>query len=108
MADDMYPMAGNPMDSQSAPPSDQNRDAEEEQGGGESALIPKSILDGMDIKVGSSITLKVVHEYEDEIEVQAVKGGEKSEDGGGMRDGDGSEMQAAMGRMGSMGDTGEG
>lgn len=41
----------------------------------ETALLPKSFLAGK--KVGDTITLKVVHEYDDEIEVGAA--GESTE-----------------------------
>ena len=38
----------------------------------ETTLIPKSML-GDDCKVGGEITLEIVHEYEDEIEVKCCK-----------------------------------
>lgn len=47
--------------------------------GGESALIPKSLLMGKEYKVGETIPLKVVHIFEDEVEVQCEPY-EKSED----------------------------
>lgn len=38
--------------------------------GGETVLIPKSLLQGKEYKAGETIRLKVVHIYEDELEVQ--------------------------------------
>lgn len=37
---------------------------------GETALVPKSILAGKDLKPGDTVTFKVVHLYDDEIELR--------------------------------------
>jgi hypothetical protein len=39
----------------------------------ESALIPKSLLGGKEFKPGDEISLKVLHIYEDEVEVEYSK-----------------------------------
>lgn len=36
----------------------------------ETALLPKSILGGKDFKEGEEVVLKIVHLYDDEVEVQ--------------------------------------
>lgn len=43
------------------------------------ALLPKSILGGKKFKPGDEVVLKIVHEYEDEVEVAYAKR-EKSEE----------------------------
>jgi hypothetical protein len=40
--------------------------------GGETALIPKSLFQGREFKPDEIISLKVVHLFEDEVEVQPV------------------------------------
>lgn len=47
--------------------------------GGESALIPKSLLMGKDFNPGDEVVLKIVHVYEDEVEVQYATGKESEE-----------------------------
>lgn len=42
----------------------------DEESAGASALIPKSLLAGKDFTVGDEVVLKIVHEYEDEVEVE--------------------------------------
>lgn len=42
----------------------------DEESAGASALLPKSLLAGKDFKVGDEVVLKIVHEYEDEVEVE--------------------------------------
>jgi hypothetical protein len=44
---------------------------ESEDEGGDSALLPKSLIG--DVQVGATITLKVLHIYEDEVEVAPVE-----------------------------------
>lgn len=48
---------------------------------GVTALLPKSICPGMDIKPGQTITLKVLKAYDDEIEVEYENGNEGDEGG---------------------------
>lgn len=43
---------------------------EKEDEGGETALLPKSILAGKDFQPGEEVVLKVVHIYDDEVEVE--------------------------------------
>lgn len=67
MAADYY------SDTPTAPPTPdvQPTDANPDKGkGGDSALLPKSIIG--EVEPGQTITLKVVHVYEDEIEVEKV------------------------------------
>lgn len=75
-----------------------------DQEGSESALLPKRILGGKKLNVGDEISLKIVHEYEDEVEVEfsAVKGDER-EGSDGSRDGDGDQMKESLGGMSSFG-----
>lgn len=57
-------------ESPSAPDTeDQETESEEV---GETALLPKSILAGMEFKPGEKLVLEMVHEYDDEIEVRPV------------------------------------
>lgn len=62
----------------------------EEEGAGESAMLPKSILAGKDFNPGDELVLKVVALHGDEVEVEYAKseGGDKGErKGGDMDDG---------------------
>jgi hypothetical protein len=65
----------------SEPGNTSESDADKDQGENEeagpegvTALLPKSICPGMDLQPGQNITLKVLKSYEDEIEVEYVKG----------------------------------
>jgi hypothetical protein len=82
MPDNYYPeMGGDGTDTATADTSTETDSAakdDTQEGESKTALLPKSIM-GMDIKAGDTITLKVVHLYEDEIEVEPV-----SEDKGSM------------------------
>lgn len=49
-------------------------EGEDEYEGGSSALLPKSLVG--DVQPGQTITLKVVHIYEDEVEVEPAAGGD--------------------------------
>lgn len=81
----------------------------EEEGAGESALLPKSICPGMDLKPGDDLPLKVVAIHGDEIEVEYSKEstkGDRDRKGGSMDNGSpkgksyqgiGSRMMAGMG-----------
>lgn len=79
---------------------------DEEQMDGETALLPKSILGGKEFQPGQEVVLKIVREHGDQVEVQYAteKDGEGEEDEGGGAAPE-SEMDGAMGRMGSMGGT---
>ena len=45
-------------------------EAQEETEGGETALIPKSLLGAKEFSPGDEVVLKIVQIYEDEVEVQ--------------------------------------
>jgi hypothetical protein len=68
MPEDMYPEEGGMPQSQTAQP-----ESEEYESGG--SLLPKSLVG--DVKPGDTVTLKVLHVYQDEVEVQkpAPEGG---------------------------------
>lgn len=68
MAADYYPSdgAGPDMDMAATTPDTKPTTAKEE---GETALLPKSILAGKEFKPGDEVVLKIVHMYEDEVEV---------------------------------------
>lgn len=75
MPDSYYPkMQDSPPD---APPAG---DTPPDKAESESVLLPKSILGGKQFKVGDEIVLKIVHEYEDEIEVEYAKDKPDKED----------------------------
>ena len=66
MAEDYYD-TGDMNPEESSPPEASKRGATE---GGETALIPKSLLMGKEFNPGDEVVLKIVHIYEDEVEVQ--------------------------------------
>lgn len=96
--DDMY--GDNASPSQSESPEDMQKEKMEDKDGeqAETTLIPKRLCE--DCKVGEEITFKVVHIYEDEIEIEYAKGEKPSENENEM---DGEEMTMAKGRMNSLG-----
>lgn len=62
----------------------------EEEGAGESAMLPKSILAGKDFNPGDEVVLKVVAIHGDEVEVEYAKEGKdtkRERKGGDMDDG---------------------
>jgi len=59
---------------------DTEKDKSSEESGRESALIPKSLLAGMEIKPGDDVLLRVVHVYPDEIEVEYAHAEEREEE----------------------------
>jgi len=68
--------------------------AKEEDDNQVTALLPKSILMGKKFKPGEEVVLKIVHEYDDEIEV-AYATEKKSKDDSGESD-RGDEMDNSM------------
>lgn len=62
-------MADEYMNSEAPPEMPPKGDMDEEQEEGATALLPKSVLGGKEFKVGEEVVLKIVHEYEDEVEV---------------------------------------
>lgn len=71
---------------------------ETEDEAGESALLPKSLFG--DVKPGQTITVKVKHIYEEEIEVEPAGSGEEDTEA---ESDSGNPMDAAMGQMDRMG-----
>lgn len=69
--------------------------AEEEQTEQETALLPKSIFQ-KDVKVGSECTFKVLHIYDDEVEVEYSHSDKKKPEE------DGDAMAETMGEMDRM------
>lgn len=67
MAEDYYDTGDESVSEESSSPEASQRGATE---GGESALIPKSLLMGKEFNPGDEVVLKIVHIYEDEVEVQ--------------------------------------
>lgn len=61
----------NPGDTEEAPETgtDTEETSEKEDTGEASALLPKSVLGGKEFKPGEEVVLKIVHVYEDEVEV---------------------------------------
>lgn len=70
MMNDHYPDMGGG----GSPPTTEDGQNQEkphnEDEGGSTALIPKSLLAGKEFKVGEEVILKIVHMYEDEVEVE--------------------------------------
>lgn len=54
-------------------------ETDETEGSEPTALIPKSLLAGKEFKPGEEIVLKIVHIYEDEVEVEYAKSEEGEE-----------------------------
>lgn len=70
----------NPSDEQEAPKTGGAEDTETEEDMGEAtALLPKSVLGGKEFKPGEEVVLKIVHIYEDEVEVEYATGEEGEE-----------------------------
>ena len=103
----MYPGGdGGAEDRTSAdsPTGDRKPDDQMDRDEGETALLPKSILGGKEFQPGDEVVLKVVHIYEDEVEVayaaEKKPGGEGA--GLGSPGEGGSEMHQAEGRLSAM------
>jgi hypothetical protein len=96
--------AGSAPASAQADAGDQDpKKADDEKGEGESALLPKSLFAGKEVQPGEEITLKVVRLYDDEVEVECCAGGDKpGKEGEANTDTGGEDMEAAMGKIGSM------
>lgn len=74
MATDYYP---EPDDQ--TPAEGEDEGMEQEESGGKTALVPKSML-GSELKVGDTVTMKVTHIYEDEVELQPAGEGETEDE----------------------------
>lgn len=83
-------------------PEEQNEDHPHEEG--ETALLPKSILAGKEFKPGEEVVLKIVHIYDDEVEVEYATG-EGGKGGGGESE---TPMDKATNKLRSMAGSGGG
>ena len=64
------------------------------------ALVPKSLLAGKDFKPGEEIVFKIVHLYDDEVEIEYASSSKK-DNKDEYSDSDSEEMSSAMDRMDS-------
>lgn len=72
--------------SDSAP--EKSDDGKREESDSESALLPKSFFGDKDLEVGKKCEVKIVHVYEDEVEVEYVRHKKKDNDKDNDKDGD--------------------
>lgn len=79
---EMYDESG-PSSSQSTM---ENKPKDKEESEGTTALLPKSILAGKEFKPGEEVVLKIVHIYDDDVEVEYATGKEDEEKGEGEHD----------------------
>lgn len=93
---DMYPDMGRMEERDGAMDQGGKKPMRDEEGG-ETALLPKSLCPDMEFEPGQELKLKVVHVYDDEVEVEYMKEGEEDK-GRGHK----SEMEQAGDRMGAM------
>lgn len=70
--------------------------------GGETALIPKSLLAGKEFKPGEEVVLKIVHIFDDEVEVQYAPEKPDSEEEEYGSEEEGTPMEEAEGELESM------
>lgn len=75
MANDYFPMAG-PSEPAAGPTREPEAPAAQEEEQGPTALVPKSVLAGREVKPGDEVTLKVIRIHDDEIEVGSPGGEE--------------------------------
>lgn len=61
MADENYPTVDD----------GESTDKPEDKAEGKTALIPKSLLGGKKFKVGDTLTFKIEHEYDEELEISS-------------------------------------
>lgn len=71
----MYPKIGESAEPAADQPASENTEnaageTDNENAVGETALLPKTILAGKNFKPGDEVVLKVVHIYDDEVEVE--------------------------------------
>lgn len=72
MRDEMYPAAESPEP--------ESEDSKSEDEGQETALLPRSLFTGKDLKVGSECKIRVESIHDDEVEVSYVPHKDKKED----------------------------
>ncbi len=70
-------------------------ESKENEYGSESALIPKALLAGKDFKPGDEVVFKIVHMYEDEVEIEYSTGPDEKKESK-------STMDESMEKMDSM------
>lgn len=102
MEDNMYSGMGGDTSAGSdtpAQPSPDEGEGKEKDMGGETALIPKSLLAGKDFQVGEEVVLKIVHDHGDEVEVEYAS--EKPDEKGAGEMGP-PEMASADAQLGQM------
>lgn len=69
--DDMMPAGEG-----AAPPEGQEQETQAPEGGA-TALIPKTLLGGKEFQVGEEVTMKIVRDHGDEVEIAYATGEEK-------------------------------
>lgn len=74
----------------------------EEAAEGVTALLPKSILAGKEFNVGDEVILKIVHMYDDEIEVEYATGKPPEKEMTSGEELDMMDREGGVGRMASM------
>jgi len=85
MATDYYPDTENTAASAPAAPDTSAADTEQNPESdtedlGETALVPKSILAGKELQPGDTVTFKVVHLYDDEVELRPASESNEEEE----------------------------
>lgn len=93
MPEDYYDTGEMTPEESSSSPEASQRGATE---GGESALIPKSLLMGKEFNPGDEVVLKIVHIYEDEVEVQYATEEPKDEESSPMMESEDEMDQMAV------------
>ncbi len=102
--DSAYPSSdmGETTTDQNTAPAETGSD--DSQMSGETSLLPKSFFSGKELTVGSTCEVKIVHVYDDEVEVEYVP--MDSEESGETKPDDES-MEGAMGKMDAMATDGD-
>lgn len=85
-------------------PEDKNGGDDDEKMEGDTALVPKSLLGGKTFNPGDEVVFKIVHIYDDEVEVEYSTGAEEGKKNAD-DEGDGEDMKSAMDKIGSMAGT---
>ena len=99
---DYYPNPGDETGtSASAPPETKPKPEDQDE---TTALLPKTILGGKEFEPGDEVVLKIVHIYEDEVEVAYApeKGKEEGEEGSYQRGPKSQTMMDAEDHLASM------
>lgn len=105
MATNYYPSTDDTAESAPAAPDTEGTAGEQKPNDelGETALVPKSILAGKELQPGDTVTFKVVHLYDDEIELRPANEPKETEpEPKGMNANEEIDMMAGMPRKGMM------